>query len=112
MAILTRRTFLKRCAAFAALALLPSVAIGTRNANPIPETPKTTPRPFPSAHRFATAYDGIPDAGKNAHGVKPATDYTGVSAPSGYDHIENYLKDEAGDPPPEGGYPRERRVWG
>lgn len=41
--------------------------------------------------------DGIPDAWKTSHGLSTGTDYTGVSAGSGYDHIENYLNEAAGD---------------
>ena len=41
--------------------------------------------------------DGIPDTWKTANGLDTGTDYTGVNAPNGYDWVENYINETAGD---------------
>lgn len=41
--------------------------------------------------------DGIPDSWKTANGLSTGTDYTGVQAPSGYDWLEVYSHEVAGD---------------
>jgi hypothetical protein len=42
--------------------------------------------------------DGIPDSWKTTNGLSTAINYTGVSAPSGYDWVEEYINQAAGDP--------------
>ena len=56
---------------------------------------------YPASNPF----DGISDVWKLEHGLIPATDYTGAPALSGYDHIENFLNELAGDQIPLGDYP-------
>lgn len=45
----------------------------------------------------ASQPDLIPDAWKVAYGLNAATDYTGVQAPSGYDWVEVWANEVAGD---------------
>lgn len=44
-----------------------------------------------------TSGDGIPDSWATANGLNPATNYEGVSSPNGYDWVERYINDLAGD---------------
>lgn len=45
--------------------------------------------------------DGIPDTWKTSKGLDIGTDYTGVSGVSGYNHVENYANETAGDTIPD-----------
>lgn len=52
----------------------------------------------------STAGDGIPDSWKTTQGLDTAVNYEGITAASGYTHLENYLNELYGDTIPAGDY--------